>query len=258
MSAAGLAGTLARFQRYVLGDGSDPADARALVRDRGGITAAERLDIYRHAYRARLREALEAVYGTTWAYLGDDDFGHAAARFIDAFPSTSANLRDYGRRLPEVVRALFPCDPEAAELARMDWALHEAFDAPDHPAFDFAAVSSFGDAEWERARLVFHPGVSLAQFEWNAAALWHAIDRGLEPPAAARLERPTGHLFWRMDLASHFRSLDDAEHAALRELASGATFASVCERAGAAQAGTWLSTWAADGVLRGISLEARP
>ena len=256
MNVVGLAETLARMQRYLLGDGRDLAQVLPLVRGGRGIGPAERLGIYHHAYRTRLREALEAVYDTTWAYLGDEGFGRAARRYIEDCPSTSANIRDYGSGLPRVLQALFPGDPEAAELARMDWALHEAFDAPNRPAFDFAAVAQFGDEQWGRVRFEFHPGVSLAEFEWNAAALWHAINRGDEPPPAARLARPTGHLFWRKGLASLFRSLDEAEHAALRALLAGGPFARVCEGAGAAQAGAWLSTWVADGLLCGIATDA--
>ncbi len=258
MSALGLAETLARMQRYILGDGRDLAEVLPLERGGRGMKPAERLGIYHHAYRARLREALEAVYDTTWGYLGDEGFGRAADRCIAGCPSSSANIRDYGEDLPRVVRALFPGDPEAAELARMDWALHEAFDAPDRPGFDFAAVAEYGDSEWERARLALHPGVSLVEFEWNAVAIWHAINEGKEPPPPARLAHPTGHVFWRLRLASRFRSFDDAEHAALRELLDGGTFAGVCEREGAAQAGAWLSAWVADGMTCGVTTGLSP
>ena len=58
------------------------------------------------------------------------------------------------------------------------------------------------------------------------------------------------HLFWRSRLASRFRSLDEAEFAAIRDLAAGTPFAAVCERVPPEQAGAWLRGWIAEELLR--------
>jgi hypothetical protein len=72
------------FQQDMLGGG----DADALL-----CGTAERrrlgLDVYRHAYRQRLVEALADAYGKTQALLGAPRFERNALRYIAALPPTT-------------------------------------------------------------------------------------------------------------------------------------------------------------------------
>ena len=43
---------------------------------------------------------------------------------------------------------------------------------------------ALGEEEWASARFVFHPGMSIAVFEWNTLEIWHALDQ--EGPAGGR------------------------------------------------------------------------
>jgi hypothetical protein len=246
------------LQNYVLGDAQDRSRMLPLLQDGYGIPRELRLNIYHNAYRARLQEALGNVFERTWAYLGDDAFAAAGARYIEAHPSTWRNLRDYGADFPAALRELMPEDPEVAELAAMDWKLHLAFDAPNAALLDHSRLAALAEADWANARFEFHPSVSMAVFAWNAFEVWHAIDQGKTPPPARRLARPTALLFWRSQLASRFRSLDETEHAALRELAAGASFAAICEGVTPQQAGSWLRAWIADELLSAVIATAAP
>ncbi len=248
-----LAALQAGFQAYILRSRDEPGTILDHLEGGFGIGRERRAGIYHHAYRARLREALGSVFERTWAYLGDGEFDAAAARFIEAHPPVTRNLRDYGPEFPASLRESLPDDPEVAELATMDWNLHAAFDAPDCPRLDPASLGDLREEDWASARFALHPGVSLAVFDWNVLPIWHAIDQGATPPPAARLPRPTGHLFWRSALASRFRSLDEAEFTALRDLAAGAPFARVCEATTPGEAGEWLRTWLADELFTGLS-----
>lgn len=247
-----LAETQDCLQTYLLGAGADRAGMLSRLKVGYGIPRELRLDIYHHAYRARLQEALGSVFERTWAYVGDDDFAVACTRYIETHPSIWRNLRDYGADFPAALRESMPDDPEVAELAAMDWNLHCAFDAPNVALLDHAALAALNDDDWVSARFVFHPSVSIAVFEWNVLEVWHALDQEKTPPPASRLARPTGHLFWRRELASRFRSLADAEYAALRDLAAGTPFATVCERSTPEQAGAWLRDWIHEEVLSDV------
>jgi hypothetical protein len=247
-----LARLQAGFQAYILASPDDPGPVLSRLQDGPGMPRARRAAIYHHAYRARLQEALGSVFERTWAYVGDEEFAAAGARYIESNPPATRNLRDYGAGFPASLREAMPADPEAAELATMDWNLHVAFDSPDDSRLDPADLARLGEADWMVARLAFHRGVSMAVFEWNVLEVWHALDQGRIPPPARRMERPVGHLFWRSGLASRFRSLDDAEFDALRALAAGSSFASVCERTAPEQAGAWLRAWIRDELLTGV------
>lgn len=249
--------TLARIQdclqTYLLGNGEDRGRILPRLRDGYGISRELRLDIYHNAYRARLQEALGSVFERTWTYVGDEEFAAAGARYIEAHPSTWRNLRDYGADFPTTLREAMPEDPEVAELAAMDWNLHLAFDAPNAPLIEHSGLAALSEEDWASTRFVFHPSVSMAVFEWNVLEVWHALDRERTPPVARRLERPMAHLFWRSELASRFRSLDDAEYTALRDLAARTPFAAICERVTPEQAGAWLRSWISEELLSGIT-----
>ena len=256
-------GALAELQSLMQAHVLDHAGARdrllPRLRSPAQATRAERgLDVYRFAYRARLREVLGSTFERTWAYLGDDEFDELCGRYIMAQPSTHPNLRDYGRSLPDHLRRELPADPEVAELSIMDWNLHVAFDAPDAPQLAAERLAALSETDWTELAFDFHPAVSLAVFEWNVLDVWHALDQEQEPPPAHRLERPRGHLFWRKDLCGQFRSVDDNEFAALQSLLAGEGFARVCAAIAAdhpqaaEQTGHWLGRWIADGLLSGL------
>ncbi|MBE0623106.1 MAG: putative DNA-binding domain-containing protein [Burkholderiales bacterium] len=246
------------LQTYLLGEAEERSRVLPLLEDGRGISRELRLHVYHHAYRARLREALGNVFERTWSYLGDVEFAAASTRHIEAHPSIWRNLRDYGADFPATLRATMPEDPEVAELATMDWNLHIAFDAPNAPLLDPAGLAALSEEDWTSAGFVLHPSVSMAIFEWNALEVWHAIDQKKTPPPARRLPQPMAHLFWRSALASRFRSLADAEYAALRDLAAGAAFAAICERVTPEQAGAWLRAWIADELLSGVVTATAP
>ena len=71
--------------------------------------------------------------------------------------------------MPEFVRrARVPRPAFCFDLARLEWAVAEVFDAPETKPLgetDFAALRA---SEWQRARLVPAPTLRLLSLEWNA------------------------------------------------------------------------------------------
>ncbi|MDH5265977.1 MAG: DNA-binding domain-containing protein, partial [Betaproteobacteria bacterium] len=76
----------AGLQAYILDEADDPGRVLALLEGGFGIPRERRAAIYRNAYRARLKEALQYVFERTWAYVGDDDFATACARYVESHP----------------------------------------------------------------------------------------------------------------------------------------------------------------------------
>lgn len=259
MSGMTLAALQSRLQAYILDGDANAAPVCPLLDGRFGLAREARLDIYHTAYRARLREALGTVFERTWCYVGDEVFATVANDYIERTPSHSANLRDYGASFSRFLATALPADPEVAELAHIDWLLHDAFDAPDRPGLQPDALASLSEADWACAGFGFAPGVALAEFGWNTLEIWHALDRQATPPAAFALVDRHACLFWRKDGRSHFRSLSAAEHRMLTQLLAGAGFASACasvvydEAAAAGMVGPWLQQWIHDGLISVIT-----
>ncbi|HNH12398.1 MAG TPA: DNA-binding domain-containing protein, partial [Rhodocyclaceae bacterium] len=90
----------------------------------GASDPARRLDIYRHAYRSRLTEALAANYPVLARALGDEAFAQLALQYIDARPSRHASIRWFGDQLGAF------CDehpdalphPALRDLIKLEWA----------------------------------------------------------------------------------------------------------------------------------------
>ncbi len=237
-----LAAIQGSFQHYVLGEvEAEPAIAAAVL-DQFGLPARDRLAIYHHAYRARIREALAEAFGKTWTYLGDDMFEQLVGGYLAAHPSQERNLRWYGAGFADYLVQALPDYPFVAELARFEWALGIAFDAADCATLNAHALRALAPDAWGALRFGLHPSVQLLVQTSNAVALWQALAQDAEPPDAHELAAGVTWLVWRAGLQPHFRSLDALEATALTRLAQGASFGEVCEEAAAAAPATETKT----------------
>lgn len=196
----------------------------------GSLSTLDRLQIYHHAYRARLLEALRDSFEHTWAYLGDENFDLVASNYIETTRSKDPNIRWYGATFPTYLAKQYSDDLEIAELAELDWTLRLAFDAQDAEILSVAALQTVTEEQWEHIKIKFHPSVHLLRQHHNTLAIWHAIDSGTTPPPVQYHADIINLVVWRRDVQPHFMSLESNEATALRQLRNGMSFASVCEQ----------------------------
>lgn len=249
-----------RFQRYVLHGVRDIAPHIA-----GGETSGARLAIYSDAYRLRLIEALQTDFVALRAAMGDAEFAIMARAYIDAHPSTHPSLRHYGRELAAFLTHddRYRARPVLAELAAFDWALTEAFDAPDAAVMTLDVLAALPPERWPGMRLLPHPSLIRLDLHWNAPAMWKAADAAAPLPNPEQARDAVAWAVWRQALQTYFRSLSPAEAWALDAARAGHEFAAVCEGLcewidptdAAAHAAGLLKQWVGDGMLRGIAPE---
>ncbi len=247
------------FQQYILTElvETEAMPITKVIAQQFGMNATDRLAIYHNAYRIRLRDALSEAYGKTHSYLGDDLFEDISTAYVQATPSKTCNLRWYGDCFPaHLVRTLHE-HPVVAELAAFEWALGLAFDAADKPALKTEDIRPFTPEQWENLGFELQTSAQFLSLDWNAVAIWLALDQMEDPPDATKSEQTDQWLVWRKELQPHFRSLDQYEANALNGLSKGQSFSDVCEAA-IASAGeidittkiaAWLQSWLRDGVL---------
>jgi hypothetical protein len=239
---------LQRAFRSWLVDGSDAAVARI------GAAARPGLLVYQNNYRSQLVDCLEDAFARVKLWLGDAGFLAAAVAHIDRVPPSAWTLDAYPRHFPETLAALYPDDPEIAELAWLDRALAEAFAGPDASTLVPEALS---EIDWDDATLHLAPTIAIARVETNAAAIWSALSAGETPPAAEQLAEPAALLVWRSGFTPCFRTVDRNEHIALRQIIADPSFATLCaamveqfgEADGIAVAGACFAQWLGDGLL---------
>ena len=244
----------------------DDSAIEAAIAAGHGIAVRQRLSIYRHAYRARLIDALRDTFGHTAIYLGDDWFDADALAFVQAHPSTVSSLNDYGAGFPAWLFQRHPRDADIGELAALDWTLRRAFDGADAAPLDLVALAAVAPDAWSRVGFGFVPTCARLSFRYNTLALWHALDQAQTPPKAQRLDTPSDVLVWRLGHQPHFRSLGTFEGSALDHLLRGASFATMCEQLAASfpqcdvplEAGTLLRRWVEEQLLVAVVVPAAP
>lgn len=130
------------------------------------------LRVFHDTWFHGLLEGLTDVYPATRHALGDEAFKAFARDYVRSHPLTSGDQTSYGAAFP----AFFETHPQAGalawlgDLARLEWAEHQAHHAADARACDF------DDLLDPQARLALHPSVSPVTLSHNAEAL-----RGAEP-----------------------------------------------------------------------------
>ena len=255
-----LKGLQADFKSFLL-----RGDERMLERVVGSakVSAPRRLAIYYDAYRLRLIEALDSNYPVLHAWMGDDEFEQLGLAYLEAHPSTHFSIRYFGHRLSEFLASTetYRDKPYLAEMAALEWAMSEAFDAPDSPVADLDAMASIPPEAWPEMRMTLHASVHRLDLRWNVPAIWKAIKEDQAPGEAAAGEWPQPWLVWRQDLKIFFRSLSVDEAWAIDAVRAYEPFASICEglvewidaQNVALHAAGLLKRWMIDGMITSIT-----
>lgn len=195
--------------------------------DADGLVASGDLGVYAHMYGARLLDALVADYPKLAAALGDDAFTELAIDYLRAHPPRSFTLRDCGLHLPAWLAD--HAAPWASELAALERARVEVFDGPDAAPLGRDEVIALGEALPALA-LRWVPAHEVVAIRHTIDDLWSAIEDD-EPHPAPRQE-PRTMLVWRRGLDVKHRTLDADEATLAATLATGTTFAALCDQLG--------------------------
>lgn len=221
-----------------------PDALRTRVLDTNKATRDVLLGVYRDAYTLRLIEALQTDYPGLHAMAGPADFDAMARAYIEAHPSRHPSVRWFGRDLAAflAVTPPFSAAPAASEMARFEWALGEAFDAPDASSLTFDDLVALPSDAWNSLRLVFLPSLHRLVLRHQVPQAWLKRDSvaagNLDvPPAAApdaldiKAWLGVDWLIWRTtpDSETQFRSMEPDEASMLDRASAGASFPELCE-----------------------------
>jgi hypothetical protein len=251
-----LASAQTALLSFIAGAGGTPW---AFVIGDERASASERLHVYAHMYRARLVEALEAVYPRLARHLGHEAFERIALGYVGDHPSRNPSLRFLGAHLPEWLESRRADAPWLADLARLEWARSDVFDAADEDVLTLAALRTLPPDDLAALPLRLVGAHRLVMVDYPTAAFWDAAATGEPIDPTRESEDPQGEtiLVWRQDTAVYHRALAADEAAALMRITAGATFGGICDALAStlapeeatARAFGWLSTWTNDGLL---------
>jgi hypothetical protein len=245
------------FQDYLLVTNDSFSDA---VRDTHKADRFTLLGVYRDAYSWRLIEVLTNDYPGLVAMAGPADFDHMARAYIAAHPSRFRSVRWFGRHLADFLAATaaYNTSPAAAEMARFEWTLGDAFDAPHAEPLTAAALISLPAEAWETLAFTPLPSLHLLSLSFEVPQAWQKREE-IEPGEleVAVAVGPIPWVIWRPERTTQFRSMEPDEAAMLGAMIDGRTFPELCEallphvdEAGApARAAALLRGWVEAGMI---------
>lgn len=208
--------------------------ALAAVRDSGGLSPVERLEIYREQYWLRHTASLLEDFPGLSGLLGQRDWERLVEGYLGVVRSPSWTLRDLGYRLPEHVERAewLPHRELARDMARYEWAIIEVFDAADAPPLDPAKLAAVPPDAWENARLELVPALALLAVEYPVAELRASLRERPGSGVALPARRRECLVIHRdAELSVTRRVVAPGAFALLVALADGYRLGEACERA---------------------------
>jgi hypothetical protein len=256
--------------RAALAEAGDPQgeSLRSLVRGDERRSAALRLEVYANAYFQRIHDALAADHGALLSALGAAGMNDLVTAYLLAHPPSHPSLRHAGARLAEFLAGDPVAEPFrrrwpfAADLARLEWALTLAFDAPDLLLLEREDLAAVAPADWAGLRLGLQPSVQLLELAWPVQRMREAFTAaGAAAVVAPTTPLPTRLRVWRRAERVFHRTVEPLEMELLERLRGGATFGALCERLAEtvgeaeapARAAGLLASWVGDGLLAPLS-----
>jgi hypothetical protein len=207
------------------------------------LAPAARVQVYATMYFWRLVETLREDFSKVAAALGEEGFPALMREYLARHPSTEPSIRHLGRALPDFLAGREPA--YLADLARLEWARLEVFDAPDATPLGVADLRRVAPKDWPGLRFTLVPACTRLVTTWAVHRLW-ADGPALVVPGRTALR------VWRESFRVYQTAMAPAEEAALAHLLAGEPFASICEAFDdPAEAGGLLLRWVEDGIIAG-------
>ena len=232
------------------------------------LTAVDRLGIYAEMYYMRLIEVLTAEYPTTCAILGEQAFNAACRAFVARHPSTEPTLQSLSVGFPKFLKRHLRDRKNArlaVDVARIDRAMEEVFDAPRAEPLSFEVLRKIPADRWGAVRLTLTPALRLLALDCDADGYMTAQRSRRKPRTPAA--RPSFVLVYRHDFRAWRMAVTKEQFALLEMLGRGWPIGRAVYRScrnlrvrpdglPALLAG-WFRNWSAEGLFVGISESAQ-
>ncbi len=206
-------------------------------------TPTDGLHAYRRNAHASAVRALALVYPVLHAVVGAEGFHALAAALWQDDPPTHGDLGTWGETLPDwlVRHAPWPELPYVADLAQVEWAVHQASRAADDPAHALPeGLGLLADTDPSQIEAQWREGASVVCSAWPVVTMWHAHQPNPAAPEPERLaavrealarQQGESALVWRPDWRVEVcpQSRDEARFAA--GLMAGMSLSEALERA---------------------------
>ena len=217
--------------------------------------------MYAEGYFSRLLDSLAESFQTVARLLEPEGFARVVADYLEAHPSTHANILEVGDRFPEFL-ARHPSRgalPFLGDLAALEWSVLVSLLAEDLPAFESGGLSAMDASHWPDVRVKLDSSVILQEANSAIDKLWTSrgeSDDDFRLVLESLRPSPTSLLIYRENFIVHVETPATAHFRLLSDLKSGRALGEICERiAGepgipSADIQSCFEKWAQQGIIR--------
>lgn len=170
-----------------------------------------RMGVYADAFIVRISGALANDFSEVAELMSREDFEKLCSEFVNAYPSTSAQLEELNFKFPEFlshhpIREKFHYVSELAQLELEQILLLQK--NTTIPKFDLALIGQLGERELERVRLILNPHNFCFFSRWSL---------GSNPI----IEKPTELLIWAANEKTYIETLSPLTKELIKRIRAG-------------------------------------
>jgi hypothetical protein len=236
------------------------------------LTPTERVEIYQGMYPLRMQEAIETDYPGVAHFLGAEGFAELVSAYTEVHPSTSYTLNRLGDHLPGFIaeRRSLRHRPFLTDLARLELAMTEAFDAEESPVLGEAGLAALDPERLAFARLSVVASLRLVEVRYNVddylTSVREAEDGGPHSHPKPKLT-PTSIAVFRRNYGVCRLPVSPAAYSVLEDLKAGRgtvgeIVTAALKRRGKRAASPddfsrWFRSWTSEGMLSTLAEGSR-
>lgn len=209
-----------------MAEGTSQAATAVMAKDGRALRSVA---LYRRLIRNNYHQVLKITYPVLHRFVGDSYFSILARGYLKRYPSASGDLFLYGRHLPALLQRS-EAPPILVELARLEWACHELYQAPDSTPLSLDHLQTMMSADPLRATIRFQPTARFLSFPIPIHRVWLALQP--EAPSDIDVDLPlpeeqTGVVVTRNNGTVQVTSLVWSQYRLLEALSQGTDVAAV-------------------------------
>jgi hypothetical protein len=228
-----------------------------------GEAGRQRIAAYRRSIMGNLVSALVATYPVLVRIVGLPFFREAARSYIQAWPSRSGDLNEYGDQMADFI-ATWPHGrelPYLPDVARLEWRVQQVYYAAAAD-IDLCGLAACPADEYGNLCFTLTPAMSRLDSPWPLADIWRVNAADYDGDMGVDFSQGSKVLVLRRDGLVHVESLSAAEAAFIDFLGRGAPLEHAVVAGLAADAnfdlGIALARFIGNGAITGTSTLARP
>lgn len=132
------------------------------------------LALYRRLIRHNYVQALRITYPVLHRLIGGRYFSVFARGYLKRYPSTSGDLFAYGQHFPLFLHQL-ESPRLLVELARLEWACHEVYQAADSPLSSQGWIQTLATVDPSSVTFRLNPAVRLLRCSLPVHRVWRVL-----------------------------------------------------------------------------------